>query len=151
MQRLKHLVLHCHPMISWIDAMDKTPSSKRFTMHDIKASIKLMRARYESGQGTLASAMCRLSLPMAESLVGHVQAHRSLTSALAALCSQVNEYRDAIGHYLSATGACDDAQDGYSLCSKPSCAYCMLAATVGEVNDCDDFDDSESDLCDTRE
>ena len=37
-------------------------------MNDIEESVALMRKRLESGQGTLASAMCRLSLPMAERL-----------------------------------------------------------------------------------
>lgn len=38
-------------------------------MDDIRDSVRDMRARYESGQGTLRDAMCRLSLPMAERLL----------------------------------------------------------------------------------
>jgi hypothetical protein len=40
-------------------------------LEDVAESIRLMRERHKSGQGEYHSAMCRLSLPMAETLYEH--------------------------------------------------------------------------------
>ena len=50
-------------------AQGKAPD---MSVESIRQSIDFMRSRYEQGQGGLANAMCRLSLPMAERLLAEL-------------------------------------------------------------------------------
>lgn len=50
------------------------------TMKDTRDSVRDMRTRLESGQGDRTAAMCRLSLPMAEFLLEHINKLEAPTS-----------------------------------------------------------------------
>ena len=51
--------------------MSKHMQAERWV--EIRASVHDMRRRHHDGQGDLASAMCRLSLPMAEELLDEIE------------------------------------------------------------------------------
>ena len=75
------------------------PEGSDDPLENVRAAIGLMRMRLDSGQGTLASAMCRLSLPMAEWLLAKVEAGMKpkcewcgrLPATRNLMCAQCNE------------------------------------------------------------
>lgn len=66
-------------------------------MREIAESVRLMRGRLETGQGSLQSAMCRLSLPMSEALL---DARDSALAGESAALEEVARLRAVIdGHW----------------------------------------------------